>query len=72
MHVRVRHRKNCILPVGLVQGDEVEVVRLDGFAVIVRDEEGYDYPVCIENLVPPNFVFINGRWVRVEETAGQG
>jgi hypothetical protein len=70
MRVRVRHRTNRILPPGLAQGDEVEVVRLDGFAIVVRDDDGTDYPVCIDNLVPPNFVFMNGRWVRVEEPVG--
>ena len=69
MRVRVRHRKSRILPVGLAQGDEVEVMRLDGFVVIVRDDEGHDHAVCIDNIVPPNFLYVNGNWVRVEEAA---
>ena len=69
MRVRLRHKKGQILPVGLAQGDEVEVMRLDGFVIVVRDDQGHDYPVCIDNIVPPNFIYADGRWVRVEENA---
>ena len=70
MRVRVRHRKGRILPVGLSEGDEVEVMRLDGFVVVVRDGEGHDHPVCIDNLVPPNFIYFQGQWIRAEHAAG--
>jgi hypothetical protein len=67
MRVRVRHRKQRTLPVGLSEGDEVEVMRLDGFVVVVRDDDGHDWPVCIDNLVTPDFVFVKGRWLPVEQ-----
>ncbi|MHA3772760.1 hypothetical protein ACXR0O_14600 [Verrucomicrobiota bacterium sgz303538] len=67
MRVRVRNRNHRALPVGLAEGDEVEVMRLDGFVVLVRDDDGHDWPVCIDNLVPPDFIFTNGRWVSSEQ-----
>lgn len=67
MRVRVRHRKPRTLPVGLSEGDEVEVMRLDGFVVVVRDNDGHDWPVCIDNLVSPDFVFTEGRWMRADQ-----
>jgi hypothetical protein len=42
-------------------------MRLDGFVVLVRDDAGRDYPVSIHNIVPPKFIFRNGRWVMLEE-----
>ncbi len=67
MRVRVRHRKLRTLPAGLTEGDEVEVMRLDGFVVVVRDRNGQDWPVCIDNVASPDFVFVNGRWVPVDQ-----
>lgn len=63
MRIRVRNRKPRILPIGLSEGDEVEVMRLDGFVVVVRDDDGHDWPVCIDNLVSPDFVFADGHWM---------
>ena len=63
MRIRVRNRKPRSLPVGLSEGDEVEVMRLDGFVVVVRDDDGHDWPVCIDNLASPDFVFTDGRWM---------
>jgi hypothetical protein len=70
MRVHVRHRRHKLLPVGLSQGEEVEVMRIDGFVIVVRDDDGHDWPVCIDNLVPPEFVFIDGRWIRAEQLQG--
>lgn len=67
MRVRVRHRRQRTLPAGLAEGDEVEVMRLDGFVVVVRDNDGHDWPVCIDNLASPDFAFVNGRWIAVEQ-----
>lgn len=67
MRVRLRHGTGCMLPSGLCQGDEVQIMRLDGFVVVVRDDAGRDYPVAIHNIVAPKFVFLEGRWVTMEE-----
>lgn len=72
MQVRLRHRKACILPPGLSEGDEVQVMRLDGFVVVVRTGDGRDYPVSIDNIVTPDFVFLDGRWVSAEKPRETG
>jgi hypothetical protein len=64
MRVRVRHQKGAILPAELVEGQEVEVLKIENFVAHVRTDRGLDTAVCLKNIVPPDFVLIQGRWIR--------
>lgn len=67
MRVRTRNRPHIPLPEGLAEGTEVEVVRIDSFVCLVRDEVGGNWAVCLDCLVPPSFMYMNGRWVRSDQ-----
>jgi hypothetical protein len=67
MRVRTRNREHFKLPEGLAEGAEVEIVRIDTFVAIVREDGGKDRAVCIDCLAPTAFVCVQGKWVCVED-----
>ena len=67
LRVRTRNREHFKLPAGLAVDTEVEIVRIDTFVAIVRDDAGKDWVVCIDCLAPTAFVCVNGKWVCVED-----